>query len=273
MTAKSFTVHNTANPNATAANHANYECNNNLTTSYHAVVDDKECVFLVPFNEQCWHAGDGSGPGNTTSLAMEVCEFTDTARTTAAIHNAERVIADCMTGKTPVGFRCTQLNGNNIVPHQKWSGKYCPRVILSSYGWDKFVAETKTLIGGAPVADSYAMVFAWAETAEARQRLIDKCVALNCARSYDGPVLYAHASTTKARELEQFIGADAQLHCMWSVATPQSTYNQIGVGDGIGTRPWIVVDPAQVSPDTGKLAAAKAKSEQIETLCNEIQAL
>ena len=272
MTARSFTVHNTANPDATADNHADYECNNNLTTSYHAVVDDKECVFLVPFNEQCWHAGDGSGPGNTTSLAMEVCEFTDTARTLAAIYNAERVIADAMTGKTPAGFRCPPLE---IVPHLKWSGKYCPRVILSSFGWDKFVSETKTLIGGATVADYYIVV-AWAVDYDNRQKLTQKAASVGMTFDIDGPIFYGHGTTAQANAVEALVDAEPNLYRMQSIPTTANTSAYVNNWNPYGaTKPFLVI-PSWAAPtdaDTVKLAAAKAKSQQIETLCNEIQAL
>ena len=71
MTPKGITVHNTAN-DATARNEIAYMTNNDYETSFHYAVDDKEAVQGLPLNRNGWHASDGNGPGNRTTIAIEI---------------------------------------------------------------------------------------------------------------------------------------------------------------------------------------------------------
>src|SRR5690606_171713 len=78
MEASTITIHNTGNPDSTAANERGWLTNpdNTRTASFHIVVDSKEAIEVVPLNEAAWHAGDGSGSnsGNRTSIGIEICE-------------------------------------------------------------------------------------------------------------------------------------------------------------------------------------------------------
>lgn len=142
--ATSLTVHNTANPNATADNHADWLTRDlDAGVSPHIFVDDKEAVRVLPLNEQGWHAGTNAG--NTTSVGIEVCEFSDRARQDATDENAQRLIADMLTGKAPAGWNLTHLTIKDVRTHQSWSGKYCPRMLLP--WWGRFIAETQQLMG------------------------------------------------------------------------------------------------------------------------------
>jgi N-acetylmuramoyl-L-alanine amidase len=139
MSPKSVTVHNTANPNATAMNHEAYLNSAPRSASWHITVDDKHAIMHIPLTEQAWHAGTTAG--NTTSVGIEVCEFSDAARQKAAEANAAQLIAEMLTGKAPKGWN---LNGAgvklaNVVTHKYWSGKLCPRVILPH--WTSFKAD------------------------------------------------------------------------------------------------------------------------------------
>ena len=145
----SITVHNTANPNATAANHGDYLANANRSASWHICVDDKEAVLSIPLNEQAWHAGTNAG--NTTSIGIEVCEFSNRARQDATDENAQRLIADMLTGKAPAGFKASHLSIKDVRTHQSWSGKYCPRMLIP--WWDRFIAETAALTKEAPTVN------------------------------------------------------------------------------------------------------------------------
>jgi N-acetylmuramoyl-L-alanine amidase len=135
--ARGITVHNTANPNATAANHVSYINSTDRSVSWHITVDDKEAVMHIPLNEQAWHTGTTAG--NTTSVGIEVCEFTDPARARAAEANAVRLIAEMLTGKAPAGWNMTWRGLPNVATHKYWSGKICPRVILPH--WSAFKAD------------------------------------------------------------------------------------------------------------------------------------
>ncbi|WP_374016809.1 N-acetylmuramoyl-L-alanine amidase [Paenibacillus thiaminolyticus] len=74
-----ITVHNTDNPapGATAEAHSRFIINGNggAQKSWHYTVDDREIYQSLRDDEQGWHAGDGDGPGNTTSIGIEVCMY------------------------------------------------------------------------------------------------------------------------------------------------------------------------------------------------------
>ncbi|MED1922924.1 N-acetylmuramoyl-L-alanine amidase family protein, partial [Bacillus velezensis] len=133
-----ITVHNTANTarGASAAMHARYEKNPETPTSWHFTVDEKEIYQHLPLNENGWHAGDGnSGTGNRKSIGIEICENSD-GDFEKAVTNAQWLIKKLMKEQG--------ISLANVVPHQHWSGKYCPRKLLDR--WDSFKAG----ISGAP---------------------------------------------------------------------------------------------------------------------------
>nr|MDH3076434.1 N-acetylmuramoyl-L-alanine amidase [Bacillus velezensis] len=133
-----ITVHNTANTarGANATMHARYEKNPETPTSWHFTVDEKEIYQHLPLNENGWHAGDGNrGTGNRKSIGIEICENSD-GDFEKAVSNAQWLIKKLMKEQG--------ISLANVVPHQHWSGKYCPRKLLDR--WDSFKAG----ISGAP---------------------------------------------------------------------------------------------------------------------------
>nr|WGE00944.1 N-acetylmuramoyl-L-alanine amidase [Bacillus velezensis] len=132
-----ITVHNTANTarRANATMHARYEKNPETPTSWHFTVDDKEIYQHLPLNENGWHAGDGNGTGNRKSIGIEICENSD-GDFEKAVANAQWLIKKLMKEQG--------ISLANVVPHQHWSGKYCPHKPLDR--WDSFKAG----ISGAP---------------------------------------------------------------------------------------------------------------------------
>ena len=130
-----ITVHNTGNnkEGANARMHTKYIDTAAGYISWHFTVDDKEIYQELPCNEVAWHAGDGGdGPGNRKSIGIEICEVGDYKK---AEDNAAALIVHLM--------RQYNIPLSNVVPHQKWSGKYCPRLILAA-GWDKFIDLVKS---------------------------------------------------------------------------------------------------------------------------------
>lgn len=99
--------------------------------SWHFSVDDKFIYQHIPLNETAWHTGDGSGAksGNLNAIGIEICENVDMENYAQAEENAIALAVYLM-----------KQRGIKIVkPHQKYSGKYCPRVILKRDGsFDKF---------------------------------------------------------------------------------------------------------------------------------------
>ena len=134
MVPKYLTIHETDNPNvgADAKAHATLQYNgNNRQASWNYTVDDKSIYQSIPDNEVAWANGDGNGPGNRSSISIEICVNQD-GDFNKAKENAIWLIRNLMTKHSiPLA---------NVVPHQHWSGKNCPRNILKS-GWDKFIAQ------------------------------------------------------------------------------------------------------------------------------------
>lgn len=137
MTPTSETIHNTSNPNVGAENHRKFLINHNkysatgVVSSWHFTVDDIKIVQHLDTHKQAYHAG--TTLGNQTSIAIEVCEFTDAKKQAKAYENAKALA------------RYLQVNVATIKTvrsHKSWSGKNCPRKILAlSGGIEGFVAS------------------------------------------------------------------------------------------------------------------------------------
>ena len=131
MVPKGITIHNTGNnmPTATALAHAKWlvsveEAERDYIGA-HFFVDDHQIVQVLPINEVAWHAGDGQGRGNMTTIAIEICEVGDVLQAEA---NALLLI----------GYLKKHLGDLPIYKHQDWTGKYCPRVLLATGRWKSF---------------------------------------------------------------------------------------------------------------------------------------
>lgn len=131
-----ITTHNTGNAgrganaemhNRYIHNLASYHPKDTTHVSWHLSVDDKFIYQHIPFDEIAWHCGDGNGvkSGNRNSVGIEICENPET-NTKQAEENA---IALSVLLMKEFG-----LKPADVVPHQHWSGKYCPRVILKRDG-------------------------------------------------------------------------------------------------------------------------------------------
>jgi hypothetical protein len=121
-----ITIHNTANAStgADARMHARYLKGADARArkvSWHFTVDDKRCIKHLPTNERAWHAGSG----NSRSVAIEVCEHKGIDKE-AAIDRAGLLTAVLMLA--------LKIPPEQIVTHQHWTGKDCPRVLLREKG-------------------------------------------------------------------------------------------------------------------------------------------
>lgn len=65
-----FAVHSTANPGATAENHASYWSGAGADYAVHLVSDWDKCLHCVPYDRLCWQVGNG----NSTCEGLEICE-------------------------------------------------------------------------------------------------------------------------------------------------------------------------------------------------------
>ncbi len=138
---KWITIHDTANTRAGAGAmaHARYLKGDEaakLPVSWHFTVDDKQIVQHLPLNEVGWHAGDGlNGTGNRSSIGVEICENQDGNREKAEA-NAAWLVADLL--------QKFLLDINQVVQHNKWSGKNCPRVLRGRpNGWEQFLTAVE----------------------------------------------------------------------------------------------------------------------------------
>ncbi|MEY8748936.1 N-acetylmuramoyl-L-alanine amidase [Alkalicoccobacillus gibsonii] len=143
MVPKDVAVHNTGNSAATAdaLMHGKYLRNNVAAgssapyASWHYTVDDKRIVQHIPLNESAWHTGDGSGAtsGNRTAIGVEIAENSD-GDYAKAERNAVILVAFLI--------KTFDMGINRVRPHQFYSGKYCPHIILSRDGnLEKFKAN------------------------------------------------------------------------------------------------------------------------------------
>lgn len=136
-----ITVHNTDNtaPGATAEAHSRYILNGSAGAqkSWHYTVDDREIYQHLRDDEQGWHAGDGNGPGNTTSIGIEVCMYQGMDEPKASQRAAQLVALLCMRHGLAI---------DKVVPHRHWSGKACPSRILPR--WTEFVKLIEKELAG-----------------------------------------------------------------------------------------------------------------------------
>ena len=139
MQPRFITIHCTENRDATAAQHARLLLNKGKRSknnprfgrsgwvTWHYTVDDHEAVQHLLPTEQGDHA-DYGGPGDTSSIGIEICEFRNRNRQAAALDRAARL--------TAVLANRYGINTANVVPHKHWprwdfrDGKPCPRILL-----------------------------------------------------------------------------------------------------------------------------------------------
>ena len=135
---KYITIHETGNAakGADAAAHAAYldsDAGERDLVSWHYSVDDHAIVQHLPDYETAYHAGDGkAGPGNTTSIGIEICVNAG-GNFEAAKANAAALVRLLMEEHG--------IPLDNVVQHNRWNGKDCPKTIRATAGaWEAFLA-------------------------------------------------------------------------------------------------------------------------------------
>lgn len=144
VTMKGITVHNTAN-DASALNEIAYMTNNNYEISYHYAVDDIQAVQGLPLNRNGWHASDGTGPGNMSTIAIEICySLSGGARFDKAEENAAELIAMLLQER---GWGIDRVKRHyDYAPNKK----YCPHRTMDR-GWDRFLNMVRSKMGDSEI--------------------------------------------------------------------------------------------------------------------------
>lgn len=129
-----LTIHETGNTSvgANAAAHANLQSRMWDWATWHWTVDDREAVQSYSENLRLWHAGDGQGHGNMSSIAIETCVNSD-GNTAKTRRNLVELAAQIVVRNN--------IKRANIVQHNYWSGKNCPTFIRRDGVWDKLVSD------------------------------------------------------------------------------------------------------------------------------------
>ncbi|HEM4128987.1 TPA: N-acetylmuramoyl-L-alanine amidase [Streptococcus suis] len=139
MTPQWLTIHNTAN-DASALAEISYMNGNWNEVSYHWAVDDVQAIQAIAHNRNAWHCGDGLGPGNLTSIGIEICHsLTPGNPRYAKSEDNGAKLAALILHELGWGI-------DRIRKHQDWSGKYCPHRILDNGDWDKFKAKVQSYL-------------------------------------------------------------------------------------------------------------------------------
>ena len=136
-----ITVHNTAN-DASALNEINYMINNNYETSFHFAVDDVQAVQGLPLNRNGWHTSDGKGPGNMSTIAIEICySKSGGSKFDKAEENAAELIAQLLKER---GWSIDRVKRHYDYAPDK---KYCPHRTMDK-GWDRFLNMIQKKLNG-----------------------------------------------------------------------------------------------------------------------------
>lgn len=154
ITPKGITVHNTAN-DASALNEIAYMTNNNYEISYHYAVDDIQAVQGLPLNRNGWHASDGTGPGNMTTIAIEICySLSGGARFDKAEENAAELIAQLLK---QYGWGIDRVKRHyDYAPNKK----YCPHRTMDK-GWNRFLNMIQSKMGQNPSSTTNKLIITY----------------------------------------------------------------------------------------------------------------
>lgn len=141
-------VHSTANPGATAANHASL-WSREPAYAVHLVSDWRECLHAVPYDRLCWQVGNG----NPHVEGIEICEATNRADFDAGIGIAARAVAERLAAH---GWGTDRLITHREAA-RRWGGSDhtdpYPYFERFGYTWGAFVAKVSGYLGGAAAGE------------------------------------------------------------------------------------------------------------------------
>lgn len=129
-----FCVHSTANPGATAANHASL-WSREPTYAVHLVSDWTQALHTVPYNRLCYQVGNG----NRYVEGLEICEGTTREQFDAGIQIAAQVVRERLAAH---GWGVDRLITHDEA-RRRWGGTDhtdpLPYFAKWGYSWEQFV--------------------------------------------------------------------------------------------------------------------------------------
>lgn len=127
------TIHNTdGGANAETYTRATYPNQNMKDCRVHYYVDDKEAWQNLLETEVGWHAGDGRGNGNETTVSIEIIMRGAAIANDDASEDNGAKLAAILLVRHGLGIE-------KLYKHKDWSGKQCPLYIIPH--WDAFKAK------------------------------------------------------------------------------------------------------------------------------------
>ena len=143
---KKVTIHNTGNVDVKANNfHRALKNQNSMSNGRQAswtfTVDDIEIYQETKANWETWHAGNSTG--NKTSIGIEITMWSNKEKQRQSYENAAAL--------TALLLKTYKLTINDVVQHNKWSGKDCPQYLRSGkhgYNWSWFISRVKAHLNG-----------------------------------------------------------------------------------------------------------------------------
>ncbi len=101
----------------------------------HYFIDETDCWQQLREDEVGWHAADGRGPGNETTLSIEIIMDGSGSAADLAAEDRGALLAAILLNRHGLGI-------DKLTTHQRWySKKYCPAYILPH--WDAFKAKVE----------------------------------------------------------------------------------------------------------------------------------
>lgn len=129
------TIHNTdGGADAETYTRATYPNQNMKDSRVHYYVDDVEAWQNLLETEVGWHAGDGRGNGNETTISIEIIMRGGAIKSDEASEDNGAKLAAILLVRHGLGI-------DKLYRHKDWSGKQCPLYIIPH--WDAFKAKVQ----------------------------------------------------------------------------------------------------------------------------------
>ena len=139
-----ITVHNTddieeavGTNDAEQYTRATYPNQNMGDARVHYFIDETDCWQNLREDEVGWHAGDKRGPGNETSLGIEIIMDGSGSKADKSAEDRGALLAAILLNRHGLGI-------DRLVPHKHWNNKNCPMYILPH--WETFKANVSNYL-------------------------------------------------------------------------------------------------------------------------------